>query len=560
MDEEVSDSQSVLGISLKKTAGYKSTQYTEFASTVAAANRAAILNEISRVLWHIWNHNAPPRGRESEYALCRAYLSRVAAIAAGRSQATAGTTTINEHVLIELAGQFSGIIDSITDRSFFAQEELPKFTDAIKKHEAFKNGILDQNFLQGHAARLTLIRTMRSQWDFQGVQPKGLLRAWNIANRLDNWHGLQILPRLSRNLNIELKDYLRAGFAILTAGNSTTPGLITEHFLRCDSTVANTLNLDKDALLLVADRMSRSFDEFSTWNDEVIAQFPDPYRKYAPHPLVSSPLIRLNSTFRDWNATDRAFLCPSPPHLLWRIQSSSIDSICNLKYEDGVDIRAELGEAISEYLFEFLVLTCGRESVVDLDEIYGNKKRPRGKRDNQKKHADYVVMAGNLAIIIESKTSIGSSLAKSIASPEEIVDTWSRIHSAYRQCAHTIHSDVWTKHAALAKAERFVSIVCFDELLCPEGAAFNDYAVASGVWKDLDVGSAEVMSLQEMEEFISRLGPAQLGFLIQAKWYRRQHGALFHTFIATEDAKLGPLMEDHLRPAAEELFPGFKMF
>ncbi|NPD22046.1 hypothetical protein [Corallococcus exiguus] len=560
MDDEIKDVQSDIGITLKKTAGYKSGHYTEFVSTVAQANRTEILKAISRVLWHIWNHNAPPQGRESEYELCRAYLSRIAAIAAGKSQATGGEENIGERILIELAGRFSAITESITDDNFFTQEELPRFENAIKNHEIFKHGILDQAFIRGHAARLTIIRIMRSQWDFRGVQPKGLLRAWDIANRLDDWHELQILPRLRRNLNIELKDFLRAGFAILTAGNSATPGFITENFLRCDSEVANKLNLDKDALLLVADRMSRSFNEFLNWNNEVVAQFPDPYRKYASHPLVSSPLIRLDSTFEDLAADERAFLCPSASHLLWRIQSSAIDSICNLKYADEIDIRADLGEAISEYLFDFLVLTCGKENVIDLDEIYGDKKRKKGKRNNQKKHADYVVMAGTLAIVIESKTSIGSSLAKSIASPEEVVDAWSRIYSAYRQCAHTINGDIWTKNAVLAKAKQFVSIVCFDELICPEGAAFNDYAVASGIWKDLNIGCAEVMSLQELEDFTSRLGPAQLGFLIQAKWFRKKHAAMFHSFISGENVKLGPPRADHLRPASEALFPGFKMF
>jgi len=549
MTKDIDAQQDILGVVVGQTAARKNLTYAEIVDAISSIDKTEILLKASSALWHIWKHETPPPGREEDYELCRAYLGRIAAIAAGRCGSGSQLGNFGEAELIQLAGEFLGVTDAITDTVFFNQEEVPRFRDAIQNHDAFKNKIPSQDVLRGYAARLVFIRTLRSQWDFRSVSMNGVLRSWDIVGRLNSDHGGQVFERLKRTLNIELKDYVRAGFAILAVANNKTPGVISGQELLIDSDVARVLNLDKDALLLVANRLSRSCVEFSEWHCDVMKSIPEPYRKYAPHPLVSSPLIRLDQTFRGWIDGEKGYLCPSPPHLLWKVQSSCVDAIRDLAPTGGQNLMADLGECLSDYLCDFLSLVCGKENVVRLDDV----------SDNSKKHADFVVVVGELALVIESKTSLGSTLAKSIATPEDIVDVWARLHSAYRQCAHTINSDVWEKHSQLGKAKRFVSIVCFDEVFCPDGAAFNSFAVSCGIWGELGIGPVEAISLQDFEQFMSQLGPGQLGYIIQAKWYYKRHGDMLRSFIRSQNVELAVPSMEHLRAAAADLFPGFNM-
>jgi hypothetical protein len=67
---------------------------------------------------------------------------------------------------------------------------------------------------------------------------------------------------------------------------------------------------------------------------------------------------------------------------------------------------------------------------------------------------------------------------------------------------------------SLAKVKRFASIVCFDEAMCPDGAAFNDYGVNSGVFKALNLGPTEAVTL---EYLIGTFGAERLGNMILNK-------------------------------------------
>ncbi|MCP3167709.1 hypothetical protein [Myxococcus qinghaiensis] len=543
--------QDILGVVVGQSASSKNLTYTALSDSIAQKDKTSTLLGASKALWHIWKHPTPPSGREDDYDICRAYLSRVASIAAGRCTTIEGGRA-SEPELINFAREFLGVTESITDPAFFTHTEIPRFTKALQNHEDFKNHIPPPDVVRGHAARLSFIRTLRSQWDFRSVDTKGIFRTWSIAKLLDNKYNGQLFERLRRVLNIELRDHLRAGMVFLAAGDNTVPGTILEKSLTLDSELAKNLNLDTDALMLVATKISRNCQDFSTWQSEVISDYPEPYRKYVPHPLVALPLIQLDSSFTGWDKSKSGFLCPSPAHLLWRIQSSCIDAISNLAPESGQNVRADLGECLSSYIHSFLSATCGKDNVTSLDELYKAN-------DDKRKHADFIVMTGDTAIIIESKTSLGSTSAKSVITPEDLVEVWSRIHSAYRQCAHTINSDIWTKTPRLSRAKKFISVTCFDELFCPDGAAFNDFAVRSGIDKALGLGATEAISLQDLEALMEGLGPAQLAQLIQKKWDSGQHGIMLNTFIASEEPRMSPPSLAHLQPASEELFPGFNM-
>ncbi|WNG24940.1 hypothetical protein F0U62_13675 [Cystobacter fuscus] len=358
IEDDDSAIQNILGVAMGQSRPHKNLTYEAFSDAIARRDKTSLLLGASKILWALWKGEVFPEGRKNDYYIGRAYLGRISAIAAGVCQATSDRVAVTEDELLELAGEFLGVTESLSDLAFFNQEELPRFTKALQNDENFKSHIPPPEIIRGHAGRLTLIRTLRSQWDFKSVDLKGVLRTWILAQRLDEKYGRGLLDRLRRAMNIELRDQLRAGFAILATGDNKTPGLISEQSLLVDADVARTLNLDTDALAFVTNRVSRDCTGFTDWHRSVLSDFPEPYRKYAPHPLVSLPLIQLDASFRGWPTSVKGYLCPSPPHLLWRIQSSCIDAICGLAPEQGKDPRADLGDCLSDYIFDFLALSA----------------------------------------------------------------------------------------------------------------------------------------------------------------------------------------------------------
>lgn len=550
-------SQEILGIKVKESADTRNLGYDQYVAEVSKFDRTVLLLRASDILWQIWRNPSEPAGREHDYSLCRTYISRVVAIAAANCQNTDPPKAITESEFINLVHEYLGIVESVTDRNFFHQHEGPRFLKALQEHETFRNYVPPVAVLHAYASRLTVLRTLRAQWDYRAVSLFGIFRSWDIVSRLDKRHHGWIFDRLKKALNIEPRDYIRAGMALLASDMmSGQPGVIIPRKLTVDKEVTDSLNLDAEALLFVANRLSQTCDDLELWHKTEVNPLPEPYRKYAPHPLVAQPLIRLDKGFRGWVDDEIGFLCPSPPHLVWNMQSACIEAIRKLpKYTPTENLMAELGSCLSDYLHDFLSTTCDPAAVVELDEDFKHQEQHQ-----QEQHADFVVVAGDLALVIESKTSLGPTSAKSIVSPEDTVAIWSRMLRAYQQCAHTINSNIWSKSPSLAKAKRFVSIVCFDEAMCPDGAAFNDYGVRSGVFKALSLGPTEAVSLQDLENLLGTFGAERLGNMILNKWASDKHGDLLRTFAQSSapDTEISSPTK-HLRKAATELLPGSKL-
>ncbi|RYZ42963.1 MAG: hypothetical protein EOO71_05565 [Myxococcaceae bacterium] len=542
--------QEILGIEVKESAASRNLTYTQFTDELLKYDKLAILQAASSILWQIWRKpNAPP-GRENDYELCRTYASRIAVIKAASGKSSSSPRPISEPEFIKLVHEYLGIHEPLTDHSFFKSHEGPEFLNALQAHEAFKNFVPPVDVLHGYTSRLTILRTLRSQWDYRSASPTGIFRSWEIVSRLNKQHHGQIFDRLKATLNIDPKDYVRAGMVLLSSGNMYNHlGLMIPQELVLSKDVADTLNLDAEAVHFVASRLAQRCDDLEQWHQSEVNALPEQYRKYAPHPLVARPLIQIDSSLGNWSGKGTGYLCPSPAHLVWRMQSACIDAIRLLpKSTPSENLMSDLGACLSSYLHEFLSTTLTSSRVVNLDSI----------GDQQEKHADFLIIAGDLALIIESKTSLGPTSAKSTISPTDTVNVWGRMLRAYQQCAHTIKSGVWSTLSSTS-VKRFASIVCFDENMCPEGAVFNDFGTNSGLFASLSLGPTEAVSMQELEDLLGTFGAEKLGELIISKWAQGKQGDMLRAFANSSKQALeidSPSL--HLRNAENEIFPGYK--
>jgi hypothetical protein len=236
--------------------------------------------------------------------------------------------------------------------------------------------------------------------------------------------------------------------------------------------------------------------------------------------------------------------------MLWRCQTACIDALCQLPEGQFGNVRSALGECVEEYLYRLLCYVCGEHNVVRLNKVI------RGDR-----HADFIVVAGSSAIVLECKKTVGSVAAKSIVRPGDLVDMWERFAEGYEQCARVVQHDVWRELPALRAVTSIVSIVCADESLCVEGPLFNSFGQDSGYFGANAIGPTEALSLAELEDALIRIGPQALHDLVQKRWATNSAGRLFSLYFKETGAGNGPRFSNYgfWKDAHDELFPGIKM-
>jgi len=230
----------------------------------------------------------------------------------------------------------------------------------------------------------------------------------------------------------------------------------------------------------------------------------------------------IDDSLRKYTAPPHSYLCPSPSHLLWKTLSIVRDGANELGKEWNPALKTEVGHAIADYLREVLIGVCGTEAVVDLDGVFG---------DEAPTHADFAVLFGTTALIIESKTSLGSAEGKSIVTPRDYVESWERIWKAYLQCARTPIASEFKADARLAKVTGFVHLVTFEEQMCVEAAALNAVGVEGGLFRSAGFGLAEAITIQELEDALVVFGPQRLATAVAEKWATGRHGHLLSAFL-----------------------------
>jgi hypothetical protein len=205
----------------------------------------------------------------------------------------------------------------------------------------------------------------------------------------------------------------------------------------------------------------------------------------------------------------------------------------------------ELGHALEDYLHDFLVSVVGRENVLRIDSL------PKGKR-----RADLIVIFGARAFVLECKSLLGSSNAKSIGEAEDSLGIWEKIHGAYEQCAETVNDQaLWRHDSRLANVTDKACLVCFDEVLCIEGTAFNMLAACAGITERLRVARIETVTVQYLESVISRYGVYRLFEFITEKWAAGRQGDDLTAYIAS-NGEHAPRKQGRIPPHLVEAFNG----
>ncbi len=269
------------------------------------------------------------------------------------------------------------------------------------------------------------------------------------------------------------------------------------------------------------------------WYDDASRAHHDTVRKFLPQPLAAKPLVAIDATLTRFGSEPHAYISPSPAHMMWRAQSLALDEARAL-LATNPHMNGAIGSAIGRYLHDLLVSICGEASVINLDDVFG----PRGPP-----HADFAIVVGSTAIIVESKTTFGNAMGKSVVSPADYVSSWDRIWSAYLQCAATIRATEFKTHPAFSSVVDFIHLATFEEHLCVESGALNAVAVREGLFARAQFACAEALTLQELEDALVIHGPARLAAEVGFKWHSRRQDEPLGLYLRTRPTPTQPFSD-----------------
>jgi hypothetical protein len=326
--------------------------------------------------------------RFQDVHLCRAHLHNVAVIAAASGNEHRDLMPREEHI-IELCHAYLRIEERILGPGFETTEELVAL---LRGSPTFASYPITREAVEEATLKIAMGRLLRSQWDSRMMPYQGIPRAWELLRRLyARRPETDLAQRHAKVLSIEPRAYLRAGFALF--GLLSSAKLVGFHDVSTTNfkgDIDKPLELDVSSLELVASRLSRTREELRGWHDGL--RLMDPFdQKYAPSPLVETPLIRLDSSFPGAKGNGREVLCPSPSHFVWALQTSAVHALPAATLP-GENLLSDLGEVLTAYVGDLLRHTCGPEAVFDLDALGIPGKK-----------ADFIVRDGPHALVIEVK-------------------------------------------------------------------------------------------------------------------------------------------------------------
>jgi hypothetical protein len=206
----------------------------------------------------------------------------------------------------------------------------------------------------------------------------------------------------------------------------------------------------------------------------------------------------------------------------------------------------EMGTHVEDYLYQLLVSICGTENVVRVPRALTTQR------------ADFIVKLGDRrALIIESKSSLGSAIGTSVAQPRDAVDVLERLVKSYSQCASLRAEGLEQFGAGLDRIKNVVSVVCFDEVVVFEGGAVNRFLRETGGFRRMGLSQCEALSLHDLEHCLLSIGPYRLSRMVEEKWKNgRADDMLFdYLNVRTKCFRSRPA-RPFLEAAEEDLFPG----
>ncbi len=520
-------------------------RYSEFVARVRRFRSSSVIELCAHILWDLWAHGFGGADQQ-DVALLRAFGGRIAVIAA-TTDGSAGDEPRGGD-LFRLAHEFLEVDEGALDDEFQAEERRRLLECWARSAPLSRYELRDDRLHSATLAR-TIGRMMRAQWDLTQPHSHALPRAWELIRRVQQRvPGLDPVGYLKRALRMEPQVFLRAAY-LLFAMNVQARGRLDLVAARLEDGIRERWGIDEESLLFVAERLSIHAEDLRRWELGVVAHLPDAYRKYAPSPLALFPLIQKREEVAAPVAQRGRYVTPCPGSAQLAMQNVCLHLLREAPTTNSGSHPVELGHALEDYLHDFLVGVVGRENVLRIDSIASGRKR-----------ADLIVVLGTKAFVIECKSLLGSSNAKSVGEAKESVEIWEKIHGAYEQCARTVNDQVlWRGHPRLANVTEVVCLVCFDEVLCIEGTAFNMLAACAGITQRLRVNRIETVTVQYLESVISRYGVERLFGLVTEKWTAGKQGDDLTAFIANKgeraQRKLGRI-PPHLVEAFNEILPG----
>lgn len=507
------------GIGVRAGGSASDLRFEAFIGRLRHYSRSGIARVGAHISWTIWTTPAPDP-EPPDWYMCRAYMPLISVLGVAVCNDHRDRKEPDEGDMRSLANELLGVRSPISEAADH-QTELTELRAALSASESFSAVAPTADALRAVYAFISIARDLRAQWGFRSVTPLGLLRAWATAQHLER-RVPGFLDRFAAQWNIGLRDLLRCCSGLLTLGTNDpkTLGAFALHSI--GTAEVEPFGITLDALRLVANRLGQPPAYFLSWYRNDVLPYRDSLRKYVPHPLVREPLVTIDASLKKYKAPTHSYLCPSPAHLVWKTQSLVMDAARALGDSWNVALKTEVGHALADFVRETLIGICGRDAVVDLDSVFGPAAPT---------HADFAVIVGTTAIIIESKTSLASAEGKSVISPTQYVESWGRIWKAYLQCVRTPSAHEFKSNFRLSKLTNFVFLVTFEEQMCVEAAALNSVGVADGIFRSGGVSHAEAVTVQELEDALVMFGPQRLAAAVTDKWAKGRHGDLLSAYL-----------------------------
>jgi len=507
---------------------------------------SSVTGTCAHILWRMFGQRSSAADNQ-DLSLLRSFGGRISLIAATHGS-DAVPALARGGDLFRLAHEFLEIDEGTLDEEFQA-EERRKLRECWTHSGSLRRFELRGECLRAATLARTMVRIMRSQWDPTSAHSHAFPRAWDLLTRVQRRAPLlDPIGYATRALGMEPQVFLRTAF-LLFAQTFQGRGVIDLRTSRIPVEFRDRWGIGLDEALFVAERLSIHREDLRLWECDVLHTVPGPLKQYATPPLARFPLIQLRDNAAAPVAARGRYVAPCPGSMQLAMQGVCLNVLREAPAANSMSYPSELGRALEDYLHDFLVTVVGLENVIRIDSLLHETRR-----------ADLIVVMGTKAFVIESKSMLGSSSAKAIATAHESMKVWEKIFGAYEQCASTVRDRaLWRSHPRLSRVTEAACLVCFDEVLCIEGTAFNTLAACAGITKALGVERIETVTVQYLESVISWYGAERLFEFISEKWAVGKQGDDLTAFIANKHE--GPSRPQgrtppHLVHAFNEILPG----
>lgn len=273
--------------------------------------RTPLLKSLTHELWSSWMH--PPKNHDKQVHLVRAYAPRIVpiCIAACNEHRDKGPTTND---IYDLCYDYNGIKEIFSYHDAYRETVVLPFIAKLSSYDEFAPFIPDEGLARELLRAIFLVRLGRSQWEARRHRTTDLVKHWWIFRKMIECQGSSVSDSMKICLGVDPVDAIRGVWGLFTIAqteskkdkNGIPNGVINILNTKITDEVKKALNVDVEALQLMAARISLPPAGFKTWY-QGLSTTKEHDRKYFPNPLVGTPLLELDSTFDGVGAPSSTF-------------------------------------------------------------------------------------------------------------------------------------------------------------------------------------------------------------------------------------------------------------